>query len=1524
MAVNDINPINPENLDNDFVPRLDPANLEFNIPVRNPNYLRKNREATQRADAAQLKARTDIINAENYNNFQLWEDAKSVNQVIPALSQYRKENAFQPDNNFMVDTKLLQENQVPLQYWDEFNGVSSKEQFDYILGNLNSELKTRQRMEQVSGVKSFAFEVGAAMTDPVQIAIGAATGGISGLVKGGSVAAKLGTAYAAGSVEGAIVGSLINQGLHTYQGMDVVIESFAGGLLSTGFAGVGIAGSKYLKTNQVDAIANEMEIARQTADAKKVEENLKSGVDVNFDSQPNVQKQVNDYAQSHKSYSFRRALEEQYYSTPEMTQLTDTWRKQNFKTLKEVETVQNKLNQLQNTFDDMVDEGDIRGIESVRNSIFTYEQKLQELSVKADKEATEFKAFEELQPIEQMQYVSDKNDELFAGLGLDDPQLKSKLDMNNIINDLVQSEVDSLNEIKSQVQTLDTTINNAIDDGIDLPASTFDEFDLLNQKLNEQESKVASLTETKPEELTESTFGGSSVGAAQVKNPELIVDYSSYGDLNESFEFESNNKRVQKVEQEIYDNVHNNVNRLPETLRWLSTVQEKLNLQGGKAALLGDLLFGRIATGQNTPQLQKTYYREEFFGADMAKPRNQFVNELNEISEETITEQKAFTIGNRVLNGVNLEGLTQGQIDLANKFNKATQQVFKKYNANRKLSVEMEKNFIQKQYGTRFQDLLEKSIDGEISLARAYKNEFSVRATRNAGFSDARREMNTMLRIYGMDTEQFNKRYPNVSKELVSALSRSDRELKQIYKDIAEDAVQSGADKTGMLKTALDEGKTYNGSTQWQGNKLDAYSVEYGNPQLVTLFKNAIESADPNTRFTRATKKNIDSGKIDETEAEVTGKPLSEIYAEAIVNHTIRRERNKNLNSRDVEDAFAMAFNDIERWIRENEESVKEVLDSDDFLTLKNQIDAEKQAAANKQGISKFTSKKIEIDYFYEMPMEGQTGQTKNVSIADFLQLDAETSMQGYLNSATSHIAFARNGINSIEDLQKLLRDVRTQTLATRDAAKSSDATAEDIATADRALTDEDLQFYNDVSLALWKGQSMIDYSNPVNKTLQYLGNYNFMRMMGKMGISQFSEWSEIVHQSGLSTMFKSIPELWKTREAMYNAKGDEVMPLAEALESLGLINDQFDAQFFNDIGDYSALIRFNEYSDVTKTSTDRYIQKGDDMFHKGSRYAGYIGSKMDKITRTMAVRAAFSELDKLARFFVKDGDVDWLARQEKNFTKRGINEDTLTEYGVTLQDLPVIKQAFDDYAVFDNSKATGNRIITGIDLKGLKRDNPQAFELLRTFSVNAQNEVVAPATIANSYKPLVSSQLMKTLFQFQTYGLQSLDHKVRHKFRTNNNVSMYLMLGAMTGFVSYALNVLVNSNKYENQEDYLKDRFSMGKVMAGSFSRSVYAWYMPAILGSAESMAFDTNYFNEATRTTGLSQGIMSNPTTDLLDSVYNVGKYAARYATTQDEEAYQQMIRNSMNVLPWASAPFVGEGLKTMAQSGRTYEKN
>lgn len=1455
----------------------------------------ENQISNARASANNKQRIRQNIRTNSSNHWVKWEAAKRLNRVAYAVNQSIEENSFKPEQDFYVNVDKLKEDNIPFEYWDEFKDASSQEQYDEVWSNIQDELKYRETLQNAGGVEGFLYEAGASITDPVQLGIGIATAPIAAMHKGGTIA-LLAKEALSGGIEGALVGAMINKGLHTYTNKDVLNEA----LLSAGFnstlSGIGVALSR-------KSVINE-ELYQDFVDVQPVD-------DVRDATQAEMVKRAQ------RDLGFTNATEAvhqaKYFDTDTIDSVVETWQNQINAANAKVDSIDAKITAQEEKLAIAQNNNDFDSVEAIQNNIDTLTNSYASAIDNAIELEGRMVDFQNLSPIEQMDAMNKAHKETFGDL--------NKYEFTNSEKDI----------------------------------------------------------ETLSEYLSDDDWKTKSVGAAKTD----AID-------NETFaqRFETDHDVQADFRTDVGENVNNAVYKSSRSARKLATNQEKLNLMGGVGRDFGRLVFGDIATIQKTKDLQIEKFSDGWRSKGLQKQVEQYIAEINEVSGGNISRGRAEEIAYTQLTGDKTFGeITEAQANVSKKFNEGTELFYQKYNRVKTVSAEMEKQFKQRELSQEFQSLIEGSRDGKPSLAMAYEKEFRAKATRNGGFTNARNELMEMISMTERNADgklEVLEKYPELSNEFISSLQDARKNIEQLYTKIGQEMIEAGLDTTGIIANGIEKGN-YSGPRMWNVGTFNDAQQRVGLDPLITFFREALEATNPNLKYPKKLSDVIEeypelndfaddifNGKVDynivdntdvksgskkkiavpfvldKPKAKMKGKPRSRVLAKALVENSIKRERQgKIINNYESSEALEMAFNDLDKYIETNKSSLSE----EELFELKDAAEFLKKSSSAKKserGIKKSMRARMDIDENYKGTIVNQdTGESIDVSVRDFLENNAEKRMQSYINTSSSALAFAKNGIKSIDDLTKMLKEVETQNQQIKDRIKTIDYRIEnnilddefkdlkDLKTERKNLdagwlTDEELVFYKDMAMHMYKGTTPIDYNNPLNKALQYMNNYNFMRMMGKMPLAQVSELSEIAHQAGITTMLKSMPSVKQMFGRIKQLDKDGLKNLEESLEAFGFIGDNYHAGWFNDVGDEFSLLSFSQQDNkfgVKANSNAKLLSNANDIFHKGSRYSGMISSKMDKMTRMWAVKSAFSELDKLARFFVNDaGDIAWHKRQSELISKRGINENTLIEYGLTIDELPLIKQAFDKYAVFKKSNNTGNRIIQGFDLTGLKYDEElsSVFDKLRDFSINAQNEVVAPNTIANSYKSLVDNMLIKTIFQFRSYAIQSVDHKLRHKLRGDNNVASYLMLGAFTGMMSYVLNVLSNAPKYENSDEYIESQLSTGKLIAGSYSRSVYSYLMPGILGSIEQMTTgDNKYFGANTRTSGMSQSLTNIPFTNLLDNVGGLGTNLVSAATGADEKGLEKATRNAVALLPIAAAPILGPAAQASLTSKKVFEE-
>lgn len=1420
---------------------------------------------SKKANVAQQNYNLQVENnfKKSYGFKDAYRDAKRVNHIDEMVSAKNNELSIDKDEDFDLTAEMLVNDNIDKSVWDEFTGVDSMEQYEKVKYNIGEENRVRDNLGNYGPWAGFGTELFASFTDPSQLALGAITGGFSGAAKGISLGRKAATAFKVGAFEGAIYAGVANNTLHTYEARDAVMDVMAGGMLSSVFTTAGHSIGKY----------------RDASEARKLKQTQADNEGF---------RQASIYADK---------IEDNYENS-----------------------------HIQNTIEERVDVSESVEFEMTENmnkldsEILTmHDRKAKLLNNNAEIESSDL-------PLGTKKSKIAKNERKIK-------KLEKELNNKNELMLKSRKEFDeytAMDEIGQYKATSDKMSEMEVDNNI----------------------SVKEVSEAFEGGKIDPVVRNDSVGAAR-----------NFDEYKTTFEEEFNEAQLEskseleKVDQEIASGTLNNVNR---QLSVFDTIQERLNKVGGATARLGDIVFHSVAkTKRSALELQKENTAEHFTNSKIKRPTDAFIRQLGSI-DNSINAEDARRISTAVINGESQYVKNGEMIDIAenvkeatDRYNNAVRYFYDSFNNKNRLSAEIDKGQLTRTYMSGFFGAITKSQEGKLSFDSAYTKVSGKKAGRILGSSEAYIEKQEILYKYMESPEQFItlKEYADFinNSEFMESLAATDRAIQNNYHQQLTDMIQVGTiQKDSPMYVAWKNKERYN-PHNWSGTDFKRMGDIYGHQHVIDFFAEALmDSAD-----------NVEGRET-----------YFQTVASFLVNNTIKRSRESG-NDLELRMAFEDALNDFEGYIAREVKENEALKDNPEVQQIRKFLKDTAESKKTKSGAAASNKKRMRINAYYKKQiLNGETNVMEDVSVMDFLDTNLERQFQSYANMTSTSVAFGKRGIKSKEELNEAIKEMEQEVNSLKDRfdrgykvqeqeierlneeIKSGKLTEEEIKNAKsdiesyedfikeykndelnlKASSKVELEEMKKEIMSVWHGTSRIDMNVKSNRFIQKLKSFNFARVMGKMPIAQISEFGEVAHMGGLTNMLSHMPSLKKVLGNVSNLDKTDKEDLIDFLEVIGAMGDNFNSQAYLEVGD-SELDIINLSNGKIKNGRERTnLEKLDAATdvggYKASRLAGFLGNKMDKFIKTSAISANLTQLDKIMKKIVnEDGtiDFDWDTRNV-GFDKRALNPDTLNHYGLEVSDLPALKEAFDKYGIFETS-FSGNRIFKGFKTDKMVKDNHIATPMIRDFAIITANEAVAPSTVGNSYHILHSNIVASMMVQFRGYMLQSFEHKIRSKFRRENNVAPWFAYMTMFGTASYVLNVLSNAPKYENSEEYLEDKLSLGKLAAGGFSRSAYSYLLPAILGQLESATTGTRYFDDSTRTTGLGQSL-SNPTFDLLDNASNSVSNTAKYLTGEDNDGLTKAMKNMVNLLPAAAVPIFGQiakdSMKSILNEDNTYDKN
>ena len=456
----------------------------------------------------------------------------------------------------------------------------------------------------------------------------------------------------------------------------------------------------------------------------------------------------------------------------------------------------------------------------------------------------------------------------------------------------------------------------------------------------------------------------------------------------------------------------------------------------------------------------------------------------------------------------------------------------------------------------------------------------------------------------------------------------------------------------------------------------------------------------------------------------------------------------------------------------------------------------------------------------------------KKIKFTDMLDNNTEGVVGAYINQMSGHVAFARVGLKSKKDYQKILDKIK-EGYTLPDVAKKY-STKMGQAKKDFELNTLDTIYRNIVGIPIEK-----DITSRTATVLRNLRKYNYANVFNQVGFSQIPELGNIIGTAGVRTFVKYIPEfkniLTRAKDGkLTNEFLDEIETLVSGTGSNRLID--------------SVINRTDDFAGMTTTVGK--IEKTLDVATKiTSDFSGF--HAVDTLSRRLA---AITSFDKLARHAT--GKLKLSSSDIKRYKNIGFSEDELE-------------------AVFSNIRKNSTFVeggLTGRKIRRLNVDKWDDQDLVNKMSLY-MNRHLRRVIQENNYGEMIAlgtkeGSLSKTLLQFRNFVLTAYAKQLQHGLHMRDfTFFSSVMSSTMIASLVYVAQQYVQSigKTGEERDEFLQERLSPKAIGGATFQRNTYSTLIPAILDMGLYYSGNDTLFNY--RSSGLETNLWTgNPTYSLL----------------------------------------------------------
>jgi len=471
------------------------------------------------------------------------------------------------------------------------------------------------------------------------------------------------------------------------------------------------------------------------------------------------------------------------------------------------------------------------------------------------------------------------------------------------------------------------------------------------------------------------------------------------------------------------------------------------------------------------------------------------------------------------------------------------------------------------------------------------------------------------------------------------------------------------------------------------------------------------------------------------------------------------------------------------------------------------------------------------------------------IKFSDLLDNNTEGVVGAYINQMSGHVAFARTGIKSKQDYQKILNEIRKGYELPEVAKKYKTRTGQ--IRKDFELATLETIYKNIIGIP-----TEANIKGGTATILRNLRKYNYANVFNQVGFAQIPELGNIIGTAGVRTFVKYIPEfkniLTRAKDGkLSNEFLDEIETLVGGTGSNRLVD--------------SVINRTDDFAGMT-TKVGKVEKTLDVATRITSDFSGF--HAVDTLSRRLATITSF---DKLARHAT--GKLKLKPSDIKRYKNIGFSEEELE-------------------AVFSNIRKNSSFVeggLTGRKIRRLNVDQWDDQDLVNKMSLY-MNRHLRRVIQENNYGEMISmgadGSLGKTLFQFRNFVMTAYSKQLLHG----------LHMWDLTFFMSFASSTMLAGLVYiaqqniqaigktgEEREEFIENRLSLEAIGGATFQRNTFSSLLPAVIDTTLYYTGQDMMFNY--RSSGLETNLWTgNPTYALVE---NIGKAVrgAGQAITDDE---------------------------------------
>jgi len=454
------------------------------------------------------------------------------------------------------------------------------------------------------------------------------------------------------------------------------------------------------------------------------------------------------------------------------------------------------------------------------------------------------------------------------------------------------------------------------------------------------------------------------------------------------------------------------------------------------------------------------------------------------------------------------------------------------------------------------------------------------------------------------------------------------------------------------------------------------------------------------------------------------------------------------------------------------------------------------------------------------------------IKFSDLLDNNTEGVVGAYINQMSGHVAFARTGIKSKQDYQKILNEIRKGYELPEVAKKYKTRTGQ--IRKDFELATLETIYKNIIGIP-----TEANIKGGTASILRNLRKYNYANVFNQVGFAQIPEMGNIIGTAGVRSFVKYIPEF---KNILTRAKD-------------GKLSNEF-------LDEIETLVS----GTGSNRLVDSVINRSDDFAGMTSK-VGKIEKTLDVATRITSDFSGFHAVDTLSRRLATITSFDKLARHATGKLK--LSSADIKRYrniGFSDEELQ---------AVFRNIKQNSSFVeggLTGRKIRRLNVDDWDDQDLVNKMSLY-MNRHLRRVIQENNYGEMMAmgadGSLGKTLFQFRNFVTTAYSKQLLHglHMRDFTFFSSFMTSTMLAGLVYVGQQYAQAVGKTgEERDDFLERRLSPEAIGGATFQRNTYSTLLPAFIDTGAYLSGADPFLNY--RSSGLETNIWTgNPTISLIE---------------------------------------------------------